>query len=357
MNTREMRIWWGIILLVLAIFLSLVSDILFPFVVAIIVAYFLDPAVDKIEHLGLSRLYATLSIIGLFFLIVATGLLLLVPLLYEQVVSLSQKVPTYANTMREQLLPSVLQFMEHISPDAVTRIQEAVGNISGAVFQYIGGMLANILRSGFAVLNILSLIFITPLITFYVLKDWDRIIMKIDSWLPRKHQQVIREQMREIDRTLSGYMRGQTYVCVLMGLFYGIGLSLVGLDFGLVIGFATGVIAFIPYLGFAAGMIAGLIVAFFQFGFSVELGAVFAVFMVGQTLESNFVTPKLVGSQVGLHPAWLIFGMLAGAALFGFVGVLLAVPVSAILGVLMRFCLERYLHSELYTHLEKGSGS
>jgi predicted PurR-regulated permease PerM len=282
---------------------------------------------------------------------------LLAPLLYDQFLLLSEKIPDYAAVIKGTWLPSLLRFAEHISPDAVSRIQEAVGNVSGVIFQYIGTMLANILKSGLAILNILSLIFITPLITFYVLRDWDRIIAKVDGWLPRRHQKVIREQMHHIDRTLSGYIRGQTNVCLLMGLFYGIGLSLVRLDFGLVIGFTTGILTFIPYAGFAMGFVAGILVAFFQFGLSVEFGAVLGVFMVGQVLESNFITPKLVGDQVGLHPAWLVFGMLAGAAIFGFVGVLLAVPVTAIIGVLTRFFLERYLHSALYLDKDNNAAT
>ena len=208
-------------------------------------------------------------------------------------------------------------------------------------------------------LNLLSLLFITPIVTFYVLRDWDIMMEKISSWLPQKHRSVILEQFRLIDITLAGYIRGQTNVCLLLGTFYAIGLMLVGLDFGFVIGFMTGILSFIPYVGLLVGMSVGLCVAFVQFG-GLEgigsIGIVAAIFVVGQVIEGNFVSPKLVGDKVGLHPLWIMFGMLAGAALFGFVGVLISVPMTAVIGVLMRFMLSKYLNSSLYLENSKNNG-
>lgn len=347
-NIKGTHLFWTAGFILLCVFLALISNILFPFVVSLILAYFLDPAADKLERFGFSRIHATLFIIGVFFLICTLITFLLVPLLYDQFLLFTDKFPIYIQSIKERFLPSILRFAEYVSPDVAERIQEALKNVSGSIFQYTGQFLANILKSGLAILNILSLIFITPLITFYVLRDWDVMVGKIDTWLPRKYAATIREQMQEIDLVLSGYIRGQTNVCLLMGLFYGIGLSFVRLDFGLFIGFATGIFTFIPYIGFMFGLIAGLIVAFFQFGLSIEFGVVIGVFMAGQILESNFITPKLVGERIGLHPAWVVFGLLAGAALFGFLGVLLALPMIAIIGVLSRFSLQCYLKSPLY---------
>lgn len=348
MTTKEKSLFWVCSLLLLLVFLVMVHSILLPFVVAAIIAYFLNPAADKLQKMGCSRNYATIVIVGLFFVVSTSVIILVAPLLYEQVVQFSEKVPNYANSIRTQLIPSVTKTVGRINANLMERIQEMLGNISGILFELVGQFLTQIMKSGLAFLNIVSLIFITPIVSFYILRDWGNIVSKIDSWLPQRNAEQIREQMRKIDLTLSGYIRGQLNVCLLMGAFYGIGLSATGLDFGLFIGFATGILTFIPYAGFFLGFVIGIAVAFFQFGLSITLLIVLIVFMAGQVIESNFITPKLVGDKVGLHPVWLIFGMLAGGALFGFIGVLIAVPATAIIGVLTRFCLDQYLHSTLY---------
>ena len=198
---------------------------------------------------------------------------------------------------------------------------------------------------------------ITPIVTFYLLRDWDLLVARIDGWLPRRHVDVIREQMRLIDRSLSGFVRGQLMVCLMLGVFYAIGLTVVGLDFGLVIGLATGLVSFVPYFGMLAGFVVGIGVAVAQFGSWVPVALVAAVFVIGQFVEGNFVTPRVVGNRIGLHPVWLIFALLAGGALFGFTGLLLAVPVAAVLGVLVRFSLERYLAGAAYRGRGPGGGT
>ena len=194
----------------------------------------------------------------------------------------------------------------------------------------------------------LSLLVITPLVAFYLLRDWDLITEKIDVWLPRRAQPKIREQAGAIDDTLAAFVRGQSSVCLILALFYGIGLTLVGLKSGLLVGFGAGFISFVPYVGAAVGLTVGLVIALFQFSEWLPIVIVAAIFLVGQTLESYVFTPKLVGNRVGLHPVWVIFALLAGGTLFGFTGVLLAVPMAAITGVLTRFAISRYLVSPLY---------
>ena len=186
------------------------------------------------------------------------------------------------------------------------------------------------------------------MVAFYLLRDWDLIVTKIDIWLPRNHAPIIRKQINEIDRILAAFVRGQMTVCIILGLFYGISLSLIGLDFGFLVGFMTGLLAFIPYFGMLLGLVVGLGIAIFQFTDWLPVLGVAAVFLVGQVLEGNFITPKLVGDRVGLHPVWIIFALLAGGTLFGFVGILVAVPVAAATGVLIRFALAQYMGSALY---------
>lgn len=351
MTLREKLVLWISATIFLFIFLYYIRSILLPFVVALITAYFLDPAADKLEKYGLSRFASTLTITIIFFLVTISCSLLMMPLIYEQLLGLLDKIPEYTRSIQNDLLPAFSSIMNKIDPDAIGNIQNSVKDVSKFALKIVGDILKSIWASGVAVLNLLSLLFITPIVTFYVLRDWDVMMDKISSWLPQKHKDVILEQFRLIDITLSGYIRGQTNVCLLLGTFYAIGLMLAGLDFGLVIGLTTGILSFIPYVGLLVGMSVGLCVAFVQFGGLEGLSSiaiVAGIFVIGQVIEGNFVSPKLVGDKVGLHPVWIMFGMLAGAALFGFVGVLISVPVTSILGVLMRFVLAKYLDSSLY---------
>jgi predicted PurR-regulated permease PerM len=189
---------------------------------------------------------------------------------------------------------------------------------------------------------------ITPVVTFYLLRDWDKLVAKLDQWLPRDSAETIRAQVALVDETLAAFARGQAIVCLLLGVFYGIGLTLVGLEYGLIIGLVTGLISFVPYFGMLTGMVVGVGLAFVQFDSLMPVVMVLAVFGVGQVIEGNVVTPKLVGDRIGLHPVWMIFALMAGGALFGFMGILLAVPVAATIGVLSRFALSRYLAGPLY---------
>lgn len=348
MNFKDKLIIWGIVLAVLLLFISVISGILLPFVVAIIAAYFLDPAADKLEEWGCSRTIATISITSAFFIFLGVVIILLAPLLYDQFVSLVQKVPTYIAMINEKILPSFSSAIEKLSPDAVEKAKAAVSDVSVYMFSALGQVAKNVWSSGIAIVNLLSLVFITPIVTFYILRDWDRIVAKINDLLPPKHASVIRKQIKNIDTTLSGYIRGQTNVCLLLGIFYAVGLTIVGLDFGFFIGLATGILSFIPYVGMLFGFSVGIIIAIFQFSNYLDISIVAAIFIVGNVLEGMFIAPNLVGDKVGLHPVWIIFGMLAGAAMFGFVGILIAIPATAVIGVLVRFFVAKYLKSTLY---------
>jgi len=354
-KTREQIVFWAGGFILFLYFLSLISDILLPFVVGFLTAYFLDPAADKLEDVGFSRTASTGIITISFFLIISLILAILAPFLYDQVMTLARALPDYAKALKEMVLPQLDRMEAWISPEQVQEIRNTLENFSGKIVGLSGDILSNAWHSGLVMINLISLIFISPVVAFYLLRDWDKIVAKVDSWLPRPQAVVIREQLRLIDGTLAGYIRGQSNVCLLLGLFYATGLLLVGLNFGLLIGLVTGLLAFIPYVGLLIGMTTALAVAFFQFGDVFHIGLVLGIFIIGQVLEGNFVTPYLVGNKVGLHPVWIIFGLLAGGSLFGFTGILVAVPVTAIIGVLVRFALSRYMESPLY-HGAKKSG-
>ncbi|MBR9972208.1 AI-2E family transporter [Magnetospirillum sulfuroxidans] len=330
------------------VFLYLLRGVLLPFVAGMALAFFLDPLADRLERAGLSRTAATATITGVFFLLVVTLAVLLLPILQEQVVAFVQRIPTYVDTLNERLHPLILELKRKLSKGDIDKLRTSVGDHAGEAVTWLLGVAKGLLTGGLAVINVLSLLFITPIVTFYMLRDWDIMVAKVDSWLPREHRETIRQQAAEINRTLAGFLRGQASVCLALGAFYGIGLSLVGLDLGLVIGLGAGLISFVPYLGTITGFVTGMGLALAQ-SQSWELPAmVAAVFAAGQLLEGNFLTPKLVGDKVGLHPVWIMFALLAGGGLFGFVGLLLAVPIAAVIGVLSRSALKRYLRSSLY---------
>lgn len=348
MKLKESILCWGLAFLVLIISLYFVSDILLPFVVAIISAYFLDPAADKLEKLGLSRIIATTIITVTFFIGAMLAVIAIGPLLYDQLSAFVVKIPNYIKLLQDSFLPKFSDLLNKISPNALEKAQSSLGDASGQIISVVTNVLRNVWSSGMVFVNILSLAFITPIVTFYVLRDWDKIIGKVDSWLPKKHAETIRILASRIDTTLAGYIRGQTNVCLFLAVFYSIGLSIVGLEFALFIGIATGILSFIPYVGSLFGFVTSIVLAFFQFDSFYQIAIVAGIFILGQVLEGSVISPKLVGDKVGLHPVWIIFGMLAGGTLFGFSGILLAIPITAIIGVLFKFALSKYLESSLY---------
>ncbi len=347
--TNQQRAWaWAIGLMVSLLLLYLLRGVMLPFVAGMAVAYFLDPACDWLEEKGSSRMVATSFITAGFFLLAMLLLVLLAPLAFGQVLELVEKIPDYARVVPDKIAPLLERLGPYIGEDGVAELLGALKASTGDAVKWLARLAGGMVTQIEALANLLSLLLITPIVSFYLLRDWDHLVAKVDSWLPRGHVATIRQQFSEIDRTLAGFVRGQVTVCVILGCFYGIGLSLVGLDFGFIIGFGTGLVSFVPFFGMLVGFVVGMGLAIAQFDSWLWVGLVAAVFVVGQIMEGNFLTPKLVGERVGLHAVWVIFGLLAGGTLFGFVGVLLAVPAAAVIGVLVRFGMGRYLESPLY---------
>jgi len=344
---RQGLFWTGLIALFI-VAIHLLSSILLPFVVGAAIAFFLDPVADRLEKLRLSRTFSTLLVLATFLLLIVLFLLLLAPLLEAQVTQLVSRFPVYLAAGRSQLDNLFLLLEDRLAPEDMQKLRDAAGAKIADILGGAGQVLTGVLTGGVAVANILSLIFITPIVSFFLLRDWDLIVATIDSWLPRQHLQTIREQAHLIDETLSGFIRGQASVCALLGTYYAIGLTVLGLDFGLVIGLMVGLLIFIPFLGGLTGAVLSVALAFAQFGDWHRPLYIAILFAVGQGLEGNVITPKLVGDRVNLHPVWIIFSLLAFGALFGVLGVLIAVPFAAVLGVLLRYALRRYLGSPLY---------
>ncbi len=344
MTIGQQARWWGIGFAALIALLWLFADILLPFVLGAALAYIADPFADRLQRLGLSRLLATVVITVLTLGLAALALVLLIPVLIDQVQTAIGNVPAVIEWIRELLARHVPALSDTESP-----LRVALDNLRQRLEEWSVSVLESLWSGGLALIDFVTLLVVTPVVAFYLLYDWDRMVAMIDEHLPRQHRETIRGLMRALDETLAGFVRGQLTVCAILGVFYAVALSLIGLQFGILIGAFAGLVSFIPYVGAILGGVLSVGIAVAQFwGEWAMVAAVFAVFVAGQMAEGYFLTPKLVGDRVGLHPVWLIFALMAFGSLFGFVGLLVAVPTAAGIGVFGRFALERYRHGSLY---------
>jgi predicted PurR-regulated permease PerM len=348
MSPERRLVLWLLVFVGAGLLIYLLRAALFPFVAGMVVAYLLDPLADKLEARRCPRGVAAALIVGAFLAALVTLIIILVPVLSTQTTELIARIPDYLERFREFAQPLIVQLRASLSDAQVERLREAANDVSGSAVGWLGAILRQLASGGAALLGIVSLAVIMPVVAFYLLRDWDRIVDFINRLLPRESAETIRVQVREIDARLSGFLRGQALVCLILGTFYAVGLSLVGLDFALLVGMGAGLISFIPYFGTAVGLISGLGLALAQFSEWLPIILVGAVFGAGQMLEGLFLTPKLVGDRVGLHPIWVLFALMAAGSLFGFTGILLAVPAAAMIGVVVRFIIDRYLGSALY---------
>jgi predicted PurR-regulated permease PerM len=346
---RKQLIFWLGATIVLVAFLYVFRSILLPFLAGMAIAYFLDPVADRLERLGLSRLLATIIILGVFVILFVLALAVLVPVLVSQAGTFIERLPATITRLQELIAGIDLGYLERF---VGAEGQGLRGSIESVIQQGAGvltGLLQSVWASGMALINLAGLLVVTPVVAFYLLLDWDRMVAKVDNWIPRDNLATVRGIFEDIDRAIAGFVRGQGTVCLILGLIYATALSVAGLNFGLLIGLFAGFVSFIPYVGSLSGLVLALIVAAVQFWPDWTMIAIIvAIFFGGQFFEGNILQPKLVGESVGLHPVWLMFALFAFGALFGFVGLLIAVPAAAVVGVLVRFALTRYLASPLY---------
>ena len=335
---------WSIAAIAFMVLMWLLGDIILPFILGAAIAYLLDPIADWFEAKGMSRALGVSIITLLSLLAFVLMILLVIPTLIEQTTALFASLPELANNLQNFLtrrFPALV--------DSESTIRQSLASLGSMLSSKGAELLNGAVASVSSIVSILMLLVIVPVVAFYLLLDWDRLVARIDELLPRDHAPTIRKLAAEIDQTLAGFLRGQGTVCFLLGLYYCIGLFLVGLDFGLVVGAFAGALTFIPYIGALLGGAAALGLALFQFwGDWTMIAIVAAIFFSGQMLEGNVLTPKLVGSSVGLHPVWLLFALSVFGSLFGFVGMLVAVPVAASLGVIVRFFIDQYMQGRLY---------
>ena len=345
---RQMMFWLAA-LVVFILILWLLSEILLPFIAGLAIAYLLTPLTDRLQRMGLHRLAAALLIITVVVLAFVVVILLIAPILAGQLSSFIANIPGYVTKLQTLLSDQSLPWVQKLlgagfSPD------KSISELATQGVGWLSTFLKSLWSGGRALVSLFSLIVVTPVVAFYLIYDWHRMIATVDGWVPVHQRTTVRRLAREVDAAIAGFVRGQSAVCLILGSFYAVTLTLSGLNFGLLIGLISGLITFIPYVGSMTGLILAIGVAVAQFWPEyTSILIVLAIFLMGQFLEGNVLAPKLVGESVGLHPVWLIFALLAFGYLFGFVGLLVAVPLAATIGVLARFALRRYLESSLYT--------
>lgn len=349
-NTAIARRWQMLAIIVfIGWLLWLLAPVLTPFVLAAMLAYLGDPLADRLERLHCKRALAASIVFVVTVLIVIGALLLLIPLIERQVVHLINALPGYATWVRTAMLPWLQQHLrlpantfdvDRILADARAHIG-TIGNIAAVLLGYAT-------RSGLTIIGWVASLVLIPVVTFYLLRDWDVMVAKIDQLLPRNVEPTIARLARESDAVLGAFVRGQLLVMIALGVYYALALWTIGLDVGPLIGMIAGLVSFVPYLGFITGLFASLIAALVQYHDWQHLALVLLVFGVGQVLEGYVLVPRLVGGKIGLHPVAVIFAVLAFGELFGFLGVLLALPISSVLMVLLRYAQERYTASALY---------
>ncbi|MHC6224457.1 AI-2E family transporter [Pseudomonas sp. X10] len=347
----DMRRWaWLGIALLIAVLLYFLHGILSPFLVGILLAYLADPLVDRLERMGLSRTWGVVVVFTLFTLIFLALLLVLIPMLAKQLLRLYELTPQMLDWLQHVALPWVQGRLGLADGFwKFDKIKEAIGAHMGQTTDIVGIVLSQATASSLALIGWLANLVLIPVVGFYLLRDWDLMMAKLRSLLPRQREPQVMQLAGECHEVLGAFVRGQLLVMLALGVIYAAGLMLVGLELGLLIGVLAGLAAIVPYMGFIIGIGAAIIAGLFQFGGDLYpmLGIV-AVFLVGQALEGMVLTPLLVGDRIGLHPVAVIFAILAGGELFGFTGVLLALPVAAVIMVLLRHVHDLYKESDMY---------
>jgi predicted PurR-regulated permease PerM len=346
-SQRTALVFGGLAAILFALWLF--SAILTPFVLALCIAYFLDPPVTRLKRIGVPRWLAAFLLVLSLAALCLLAVLLLYPLLIAQIGVLIQRLPAYVAGISTLVQQALNRAQEAFGPEVVdAQLRDLAVRQAGGMVTFLGTAVGRLIGGGVALFNVFTLVVVTPIVAFYLLRDWPGMLARVDSWLPRRSAHTLRQLARDTDRVLSAWLRGQLLCCLILGLFYAAGLQLVGLELGLIVGLMAGVLSFIPYVGSLTGFVVAVLLAAAQFGSWQGVGMVVGVFVAGQILEGYFIYPRLLGDRVELHAVWVIFALFAGGVAFGFLGVLLAVPMAAAIGVIARYWLRRYLESPLY---------
>lgn len=351
---RQLVFWTGALIVFIAL-LWLLADVLLPFVAGMALAYLLDPLVKRLQGFGLNRAWAAVFIVIMFAVLLVLAVILVVPVLGEQIGQFMQRLPDLIDRVRVLIQQSNQSWLGAYLGEKLPEAQKSIGSVAATAAGWITTFLGSLWSGGKALISVLSILIITPIVAFYLLMDWDRMVDAIDDLIPIHHRETVRGLFREMDAAISGFVRGQAIVCVILGVFYSVALISIGLNFALLIGLTAAFLSFAPYIGTMVGFLLATGVALAQFWPDwIWVVAAAGIFAVGQFIEGNFLQPYLVGKETGLHPVWLMFSLLAFGVLFGFVGLLVAVPIAAAIGVLVRFLIRQYQASSYYTGDQPG---
>jgi predicted PurR-regulated permease PerM len=354
--TRPATFWIAVILAFVVV-VVLLREILLPFVAGMVLAYLLNPLASRLERLGLNRLVATLAIIGLSLLVIAGLIVLTAPLVAREIATFIEDFPLLVQRLQGLATDPSRPWLRKVIGEGLGQAEQSIGELTTWAVSWLDDFLRSAWSGGRALITVLSLSVVAPIVACYLVYDWNRMIAVIDNWVPPAHRDTIRALAREIDDTIGGYVRGQSAICLTLALFYAVALALIGLRHGFLIGIVAGLVSFIPYLGSLTGVVVATCVAFAQFWPNWALiSAVPAVFVAGQALGDYVLSPYFVGRRVNLNPVWLLFALFAFGYLFGFFGLLIAVPLAAAIGVLMRFAMRQYLASPFYAAEPAATG-
>jgi predicted PurR-regulated permease PerM len=342
-------VFWITMLATLVAVVVLLREVLLPFVAGMMLAYLLDPLASRLERFGMNRLVATLAIVGLFVVGVAAVIILTAPIVVNEVASFVDNLPLYIRRLHGLAIDKDRPWLSKIIGEGLGQAEQSISGLTTLAADSLDGFLHSVWSGSRALISVFSLAVVTPMVACYLLYDWNRMIATIDNWVPPSRRDTVRALAREIDETIGGFMRGQGTLCLILSVFYAAALSLTGLNHGVLIGVAAGLISFVPYLGSLGGLVVSTSVAVAVFWPNwPHILIVPAIFFVGQTLADYVLSPHLIGRRIHLSPVWVIFALFAFGYLFGFVGLLIAVPLAAALGVLMRFAMRQYYASPLY---------
>jgi predicted PurR-regulated permease PerM len=348
MNAARPSLLWLATLAVVVAVVVVLRDILLPFVAGIALAYLLDPVVERIERLGVNRTVAALGIVGLFIIGVGAVMVLVAPLLGTEVADFIEKVPQYIRQLQAFANNPGRPWLRKIIGEGLSEAEQSAGQITSAAADWIPTLLRSLWSDSRALLSIFSLLVVTPIVTIYLLIDWKRLIATIELSIPEAQRETVRALAGELDDTIAGFMRGQGTICLILAFYYALALRLIGLNHGILIGLAAGLISFIPYLGSLTGLVLSLCVVVLQFWPSwTMIPVVLGIFLAGQAIADYVLSPYLIASRVQLSPVWIMFAIAAFGYLFGFVGLLIAVPLAAAIGVVIRFAMQQYQASQL----------
>ncbi len=343
----KISFWAGFLVLFIG-FVWLFNSILTPFILGIAIAYLLNPVVVKFSRKQIPRWVTALVILTLFFGTLALLFILTAPMVFRQAQMLIDQMPNYIQNVMDYLSPYLTWIQDRVGDDYIQQINDYLKDSAGKVVGVTGGIVGGIATGGKVLASIATTLALTPLVAFFMMKEWPHIVRWVEGMYPRQHAKLIRSLLKKIDIKVAGFIRGQISVAFILGVIYAIALTIAGLNYGFLIGLGAGIFSIIPLVGSTLGLVVGVVVAWFQTGDLLYTGIIAAIFMGGQFIEGNFLAPKIVGDSVGLHPLWIMFALLAGGSLFGIVGMLIAVPMAAVVGVLGGFLIDQYKASPLY---------